>query len=175
MQLLHPYNPEWEDQFNAIRSTISQALEGLPVAIEHIGSTAVPGLAAKPIIDIDIVYDEVVPFAAIQSALEQLGYYHNGNQGIAGREVFKRSSLAQVHEVLDRISHHLYVCPANSPELRRHIMFRDALLANETARRQYQALKYEIATEAGQDRKRYAALKETRAKAFVEGLIRSYA
>lgn len=169
--LITKYNEEWVDQFNELKKLLNKALVPLAISIEHIGSTSIPHLAAKPIIDIDIVIGNNTAFDEVKRRLEKIGYYHNGNQGIADREVFKRGNTAAMHEVLDFIIHHLYVCPANSEELQKHILFRDYLIANEEARVQYQQLKYEIAATANGDRKKYAALKEAKAAHFINGII----
>jgi GrpB-like predicted nucleotidyltransferase (UPF0157 family) len=123
--LLQAYNPQWATDFLALQKLLTAALVDLPVSIEHIGSTAIPGLAAKPIIDIDIVLQEHTALDTIKSRLATIGYRHHGNQGIPGREVFKRDATTAAQEVLDSIAHHLYVCPANSEELQRHLRFRD--------------------------------------------------
>lgn len=169
--LIQAYNPQWAADFHAIQKLLRAALIDLPVSIEHIGSTAVPGLAAKPIIDMDIVMQEHKAFDTIKERLATIGYSHHGNQGIPGREVFKRAATAAVQEVLDRVAHHLYVCPANSEELRRHLRFRDYLRTHEAARMEYEQLKYAIAEEANQDRKQYAALKEIKATAFINNIL----
>lgn len=170
MSLIQPYQPQWAEQFQLIAQSLHHALAGLSIRIEHVGSTAVPGLAAKPIIDIDIVFPHIISFDSIRVKLEAAGYYHNGNQGIADRDVFKRAIA--LHPVLDSIAHHLYVCPENSLELARHLRFRDALRTSEAARLAYQAMKMEIANLANQDRKQYAALKEVKATALVEAIMR---
>jgi GrpB-like predicted nucleotidyltransferase (UPF0157 family) len=167
--LLQPYNPLWPQQFADLQNVLAAALAGRSVAFEHVGSTAVPGLAAKAIIDIDLVYDAADGFAAITAALAGLGYFHNGNQGIEGREVFKRKNSG--HPVLDAIPHHLYVCLHTCAELRRHLLFRNYLRQHALARNFYQQLKYAIAEEVGQDRKRYAAIKELKATAFVDFVV----
>ncbi|MBN8676196.1 MAG: GrpB family protein [Chitinophagales bacterium] len=169
--LIQEYNPQWASEFQAIQKIIMAALVDLPVSIEHIGSTAIPGLAAKPIIDIDIVMQEHTAFDTIKDRLATIGYNHHGNQGIPGREVFKRAPTAAVQEVLDGVAHHLYVCPANSEELQRHLRFRDYLLTHEDARIQYEQLKYAIAEEVNQDRKQYAALKEIKATVFITDIL----
>lgn len=170
--LLDPHQQHWKEDFNKIKTVLENALKGLNTSIEHIGSTAVPDLAAKAIIDIDVVFDIATDFDEIKVRLEQIGYYHNGNQGIKDREVFKRKKGNQ-HPILDSIVHHLYVCPSHSEELKRHLTFRDILIQNEAIRKEYQAIKYEIAFAANQDKKRYAQLKEARAKAFILSAIRN--
>src|SRR5574343_1740446 len=146
--LIHPYSPLWNAHFQAIKKELDLGLHGLDYTIEHVGSTAVPGLAAKPIIDIDIVFKDPAEFLPIKTALESLGYFHNGNQGFEDREVFKRAGNAQ-HEILDSIAHHLYVCSAESPALKRHLITRDYLRNNEWAKAEYQQMKYDLAEEAG--------------------------
>lgn len=168
--LIENYNTEWPLQFERIQLVLASALQGFAHTIEHVGSTSVPGLAAKPIIDIDIVYPPITKFTDIAMRLQAIGYYHNGNQGIAEREVFKRHGTGN-HPILDGIVHHLYVCPQHSKALERHIRLRDCLRNNEKARVQYEAIKYQLAAEAGQDKKRYAALKEIKANGFIDSII----
>ena len=168
--LLQPHQSHWADDFAAICATIRSVLPNDSIVIEHVGSTSVKGLAAKPIIDIDLVFYPSIFFETIQAGLEKLGYYHNGDQGIEGREVFKRKNEVEQQEVLDTIRHHLYVCAADSKELKRHLRFRDHLRANEAARREYERLKYMIAEQANQDRKVYALLKEELAGDFIDAI-----
>jgi len=169
--LLQPYKPIWAVHFTQISEILFTALNGLAVRIEHIGSTAVPLLAAKPIIDIDIVLEGEATFEEVKDRLESISYYHNGNQGIADREVFKRLVGATPNATLDGIAHHLYVCPADSAELQRHLLFRNYLRSNEAARIAYQNLKQSIAHKAQQNRKLYAALKEAEARGFIEEIV----
>jgi GrpB-like predicted nucleotidyltransferase (UPF0157 family) len=172
--LIETYNTEWVTHFNTIKAVIENALQPLPIVIEHVGSTAVPNLAAKPIIDIDIVFNATITsFSSIKSKLAIIGYYHNGNQGIVDREVFKRKLLAH-HPILDFIAHHLYVCSINSKELQKHLAFRDYLRNNEAEKNAYQTLKLTIAEAAKQDKKIYALLKETQATDFVNSIISKY-
>lgn len=168
--LIQPYSPLWIRDFENLKAALDKGLQGVRYCIEHVGSTAVPGLAAKAIIDIDIIYDEPGYFDVIKAALMQIGYYHNGNQGITDRDVFKRNGNS-THPILDTLAHHLYVCPANSKALARHLLFRNQLRKNEEARLIYQQMKYELAEKAGQDKKIYAALKEININPFVDAMI----
>ena len=170
-RLIQTYNPAWEQDFEQIKAILKATLSDQITAIEHVGSTSVPGLAAKPIIDIDLVYASPADFIGIKEQLASIGYYHNGDQGIPQREAFKRMPSNQLHPVLDRIHHHLYACPVDSKELRRHLLFRNFLRENQSAREQYQNLKYQIAEEAQQDRKVYAQMKEEQAE--IQAFIRS--
>lgn len=169
--LIQPYDPNWKNDYNKIKHLLNEALKHLDVSIEHIGSTSVPNLAAKDIIDIDISYSDNVSFDEIEKRLMTLGYFHHGNQGVLGREVFKRALYSQKHSILDAITHHLYVCHFQSKELKRHILMRDYLIRNSSAREEYQTLKCKIASEANQDKKTYAALKEIQASGFIEAVL----
>jgi GrpB-like predicted nucleotidyltransferase (UPF0157 family) len=169
--LLQNYQESWANDFKEIKKVLEEALFKRGVSIIHIGSTSIPGLAAKPVIDIDIVYGPGVDFNEVKDGLERVGYYHNGDQGIKGREVFKRGPLAIKHKLLDTIRHHLYVCPAHSVEWDRHLLFRNFLVENERERQQYQEIKRQIAEKAKQDGKKYAQLKEVEAREFIQSII----
>jgi GrpB-like predicted nucleotidyltransferase (UPF0157 family) len=168
--LIKKYTTNWIKDFNDLKAELEKGLIGIQLTIEHIGSTAVANLDAKPIIDIDIVYTIQSDYKKIQFALEQIGYYHNGNQGIEKREVFKRHNQP-TNKILDSIRHHLYVCPMDSKALERHILTRNHLQKNENARLQYQQMKYEIAEKANQDSKLYAALKELTVNPFIDTIL----
>lgn len=140
--LIKKYTPNWIENFVNSRHEIDKALNGSAYQIEHVGSTSVPNLDSKPIID--IVYKSESEFEKIKSGLIKIGYFHNGNQGIEQREVFKRSEK-QLNKILDTIKHHLYVCPYNSNEPEKHILFRDHLRKNKWARIEYESRKYELA------------------------------
>jgi GrpB-like predicted nucleotidyltransferase (UPF0157 family) len=168
--LIETYKSNWIKDFKDLKCEIENGLHGLVYTIEHIGSTSVPNLDSKPIIDIDIIYFKQPDFEKIKLGLEKTGYYHNGNQGIADREVFKRNEKL-TNKILDTIKHHLYVCPINSKALERHILSRNYLRKNEWARIKYQQMKYELAEKANQDRKAYAALKELNVNDFIDSII----
>jgi GrpB-like predicted nucleotidyltransferase (UPF0157 family) len=168
--LIEKYTSTWIKDFENIKSEIENGLHGLDFTIEHVGSTSVPNLDSKPIIDIDIIYVKHFDFEKIKSGLLKIGYYHNGNQGIEDRDVFKRNS-GLTNEILDQIKHHLYVCPVDSKALERHILSRNFLRNNDWARLKYQQMKYELAEEANQDRKKYAALKELNVNDFIDSII----
>lgn len=131
-----PYDEKWKDDFIKIRSELRAALGDLALRIEHVGSTSVEGLSAKPIIDIDVVIDEA-DFDAAAAALAGIGYEHQGDLGIAGREAFRYEGKEHLRE------HHLYVCPEDSPELKRHLAFRDYLRAHGDAVKEYGRIKEE--------------------------------
>ena len=139
-----PYDQKWQQDFLDIKNELVAALEispehgSLALAIEHVGSTSVPGLSAKQIIDIDIVAKACDVEAAIQ-ALAGIGYNHEGNLGIPGREAFGYSGKEHLRQ------HHLYLCQEDSPELKRHLAFRDYLRTHPLAVEEYSHIKLEAA------------------------------
>ena len=157
-----PYDAAWAQDFAAIRAEIEDALGDLALRIEHVGSTSVPGLSAKPIIDIDIVVRDGSALGAVISGLEAIGYRHEGDLGIAGREAFRYEGK----EPLPR--HHLYACPQDSPELKRHLAFRDYLRSQPEAVRAYSRVKEEGAALYPDDIEKYIAYKSP----FIERIYR---
>ena len=126
-----PYDESWKTAFEEIKREIENALSDLIIGIEHVGSTSVEGLSAKPCIDLDVVIKDYSVFDAVVRKLESIGYIHEGNLGIADREAFKYSDKPHL------MKHHLYVCPQYSKELHRHITFRDFLRSNPEAAKKY--------------------------------------
>jgi GrpB-like predicted nucleotidyltransferase (UPF0157 family) len=174
--ILSPYNPKWPIEFAALRAVYATALDDLVVAIEHIGSTAVPGLRAKPILDIDLVIPNYSVFPTVVKVLDLLGYSHNGDQGIFQREAFKPKTGAVPPLVaLPRawMPHHLYVCPADGAELRRHLLFRNALCVRADLRSDYETIKCSIEAKANGDWQSYAKIKENECREFIERVLRN--
>ena len=134
-----PYDEKWKQCFEQIAGEVSVVLGELALSIEHVGSTSVPGLAAKPIIDIDVVIEDESKLQAVIGALAKIGYQYEGNLGIPGREAFGYEGKTHLME------HHLYVCPKNSPELRRHLSFRNYLRGHPEAVLEYSRIKEEAA------------------------------
>ena len=132
-----PYDEAWDSEFQMIRAELECALGDLAVGIEHVGSTSVRGMSAKPCIDVDVVIESSSLLDAVIARLADIGYIHEGDLGIKDREAFKYSDKPHLR------SHHLYVCPAYSRELGRHIAFRDFLRANPTFRDMYGEVKSE--------------------------------
>ncbi|MFN0096331.1 MAG: GrpB family protein [Dehalococcoidia bacterium] len=144
------YDPAWPGWFEAIRNRVAPALEGAALAIEHVGSTSVPGLAAKPIIDIDVVVrDDDGAVAAAVAALATLGYVHRGDLGIPGREAFFAPA--------GTLAHHLYVCREGHASLRNHLVLRDYLRGHPKAAAAYGALKRRLAAAHRDDVESYIA------------------
>lgn len=133
------YDEMWPQIFLELKQQIESVIDNkYLISIEHVGSTSVDGLAAKPIIDIDIVID-MKYFEEVKNSLETLQYYHNGDQGIPGREAFKLPDEQKKKRPL----HHLYVCDRNANELTRHLAFRDYLRNHNEIRDEYGKIKKE--------------------------------
>lgn len=144
-----PYDEQWKKDFLKIRDEIQGALGELAQGIEHVGSTSVYGLSAKPVIDIDVIISGSSVLSDVVAALGRIGYQHEGDLGIAGREAFRYDGKDHLQK------HHLYVCPADSPELRRHIAFRDYLRLHPEAVAEYSRIKEEGAVLYPDDIYRY--------------------
>ena len=145
------YDPLWPQQFETLRSRIAAVLGVLAAAIEHVGSTAVPGLSAKPVIDIDILLQSASDLALVINRLSSLGYDHRGNLGIAGREAFRTPPHG--------FAHHLYVCPPGSEEYKRHLAFRNYLRTHPEDAYAYDTLKRHLADKFRADRDSYTLAK----------------
>lgn len=171
--LLHEHDPAWLVEAQALGAIYQAVLRGLLLAIEHVGSTAVPRLLAKPILDIDLVISSRDDLPAVSQQLGAIGYSHHGDQGIPGREVFKRANenVPITNPSRRWTHHHLYVCAEGAEELRRHLRFRDLLRSDADVRNEYQQLKVSIAARCGGDRKQYAALKELEGRGFFERIL----
>ena len=148
-----PYDAAWESAFEAIRAEIQTTLGDLMLGIEHVGSTSVKGMSAKPCIDIDVVIRDYSVFDAVVQKLDAIGYIHEGDLGIKDREAFKYTD--KLHLML----HHLYVCPQDSEELRRHITFRDFLRRTPGAVRKYSLVKEKAAALFPDEIEQYIAFK----------------
>jgi GrpB-like predicted nucleotidyltransferase (UPF0157 family) len=141
------YDPAWRREFETIRAHLWPAVRGLAVAVEHVGSTAVRGLAAKPVIDVDVVVPEPGAVPGAIRALHALGHRHRGDLGIGGREAFTAVSGLPAH--------HLYVVVLDSPAYRDHVDFRDHLRAHPSEADRYAAEKKRLAHLLVTDRESY--------------------
>ena len=164
------YDKNWPSDFEKIKKEIEKAIVE-PAVIEHVGSTSIPGMKAKPIIDIDVGLNNWADFEAVKKALAEIGYEHEGDRGITGRETFCRNG--KVHnEILDTIEHHLYVCSVDNTEFNRHILFRDYLRSHLETRDRYNQIKEEILAKVGvNNRAGYVQMKEEEYMDFFEDVI----
>jgi GrpB-like predicted nucleotidyltransferase (UPF0157 family) len=145
------YDPAWPAEFVRLRDRAQAVLGDVAVAIEHVGSTAVPGLPAKDLIDMVVVVESDDDVKEAISRLETIGYGARGNLGVEGREAFSWPDGEK--------RHHLYVSPTTSAELRAQLAFRDRLRSDPAVARAYVALKLELAERHGDDRLAYTDAK----------------
>lgn len=137
------YDHAWPVVFETLRAPLVVALGDVATAIEHVGSTAVPGLAAKPVIDIDVIVRVPSDVPAAMSQLMALGYQHRGQLGVEGREAFRAPGGLPPH--------HLYLCVEGNLALTNHLAVRDYLRARPDRAAEYGALKKHLAATFPQD------------------------
>jgi len=133
--VVEPHNTRWAAMFNRASTEIHQALGPNVTTVHHIGSTAIPTIYAKPIIDILVEVASIAVVDAHSRAMEALGYEAMGEFGIPGRRYFRRDDDRGVR------THHAHTFEAGSLEIDRHLAFRDFLLENPTWAQQYSELK----------------------------------
>ena len=138
--VVESYNPKWATRFESLKAQLWPLIQEWAISIDHVGSTSVPGLAAKPIIDMDIVVEDAKRLQYVIRALELIGYVHRGNMGIEGREAFRVPN--------DSIKHNLYACTKDCTALKNHLFLRDHLRANEQSRNEYGNIKRRLASAA---------------------------
>jgi GrpB-like predicted nucleotidyltransferase (UPF0157 family) len=153
------HDPAWPALFERLAAPLRAAVADLGGVVEHVGSTAVPGLAAKPIVDIDVVLGAADDVPAATERLRRLGYVYQGDKGIPGREAFLWPPGAPVH--------HLYVVVAGTAPHRAHVRFRDLLRERPDVADAYAALKRRLAEQHVADRLGYTEAKT----AFIEAAL----
>ncbi|WP_026883509.1 GrpB family protein [Clostridium akagii] len=135
------HDSSWSHEFEKIKVHLEKTLKNIIIGIEHVGSTSIEGLAAKPIIDLDIIIESYDNFEEVKSRLEDLGYYYEGDLGIKNRQAFaydeKQKNMF--------MTHHLYVCPKYSEELKRHIAFRNYMKIHKEDVAKYSKVKLQAA------------------------------
>ena len=159
--VVEPYDPAWPVEFARIRDWLWPQVCDLALDIVHVGSTSVPGLAAKPIVDFAIVMESYAVFPALQARLEALGYEHEGDLELPAREAFKGGPAGFM-------VYHMYVCPQDGTEYLRWLLFRDWLREHDEDRDAYAELKRELAKRYPHDIDAYIAGKH----ALIEKIIR---
>lgn len=148
-----PYDRAWKSDFEKIKREIENAIGDSIIGIEHVGSTSVEGMSAKPCIDLDVVIKDYSVFDTVVRELERIGYVHEGNLGIKDREAFGYTDKPHLQV------HHLYVCPQDSEELHRHVTFREFLKSNPQAVKKYSSVKETAAQLFPDDIEKYMAFK----------------
>jgi GrpB-like predicted nucleotidyltransferase (UPF0157 family) len=148
--VVEDYDPAWVDRFAAVRASLEAALGGLITGVEHIGSTAVPGLSAKPIIDVDLLIDDTSDESRYLPALERIGFR------LVLREPWWHGHRMLVSATADV---NLHVWPSRAPEPIRHLLFRDWLRTHPADRELYAATKRRLATDTAEQPRDYSLAK----------------
>jgi GrpB-like predicted nucleotidyltransferase (UPF0157 family) len=158
------YNPDWKKWFTYLKYKIWPHISDIAIDIIHVGSTSIKGMSSKPIIDMDIVIDNLDCLPKLKNRLKNIGYSHIGDLGIKNREVFN-------NEYPDIFPHHLYVCLQGSLPLKNHILVKKHLNENSEAFREYNDLKINLAN-SGLTREQYTRSKTSLITSFLiaEGL-----
>jgi GrpB-like predicted nucleotidyltransferase (UPF0157 family) len=146
VQLLD-YDPEWPRSFQKIKGRIWPSVREVAVAIEHVGSTSIPGMIAKPVIDVDVVIASPSDLHLLISRLGTLGYLHRGNLGVEDRDAFRAPEGDPPQ--------HLYVCLQNTLALRNHLAVRDYLRTHPSEAVAYSTLKRRLVGQFPSDKERY--------------------
>jgi GrpB-like predicted nucleotidyltransferase (UPF0157 family) len=142
------HDPSWAGLYEQERDRLNGVFDGRVVAIEHIGSTSVPDLCAKPIVDVLVGLEELELTDEQIAAMEELGYEYLGEHGLPGRLFFRK----------DPRTHHVHVVQHGGEHWERQIVFRDTLRSNPEERRRYDEFKRRLAAE-GHPREAYTELK----------------
>ena len=153
------YDPEWPRTFERIRAHAWPAVRHAAMSIEHVGSTSVPGLRAKPVIDACIVVASRRDIPHVVKGLTKVGYLHRGDLGVPGREAFKQPAALP--------KHHLYASHRGSLNLKNQLGLRDYLRANPDAALEYGNLKATLARRFPEDIDSYIAGKTE----FILGIL----
>lgn len=140
--IVESYNPKWKEEFNKAKAFYEKLLEDVNIKIEHVGSTSIEGLSAKPILDIDIIVQNEEDCKKVIKLLESMGYKHIGNLGVEGREMLKYNPN---NPKINWMEHHLYVCMQGSENLINHLLLREHLRNNKESVKLYGKLKMELA------------------------------
>ncbi len=148
-----PYDPNWKKAYEKEKEALVDNLGELIYKIHHIGSTSIKGLAAKPIIDILLEVQSLTTLDNASSAFQSLGYEIMGEFGIKGRRYYRKGDANRTHQV------HAY--EAGDANVKRHIAFRDYLVANPAVMHKYEKLKIRLANEYGNDIERYCDGKDS--------------
>ena len=144
-----PHDPNWRQEFRQEAGRISAAAGSNAVAVHHVGSTAIPGIYAKPVIDLLLVIQDLAALDEKQLEMEALGYEARGEYGIAGRRFFRRDDKHG-----DR-THQVHAFEDGSPQIARHLAFRDYMIAHPETAQEYSDLKRELAAKHPEDIEAY--------------------
>ncbi len=141
------YDPSWPERFESEKKRLVDTLGSIVIEVHHIGSTAVPGLVAKPIIDILIEVQDLTALDACNGEMEAIGYTVKGEFGIPGRRYFQKGGSDRTHQV--------HAFTRHDDNVIRHIAFRDYLLSFPAIAEEYAVLKKRVAKQCNDDIEKY--------------------
>ena len=144
-----PHNPQWRDAFEAEAVKVATALGKNFVAIHHIGSTAIPNIYAKAVIDLLVEVRNIAAVDGQTTEMVSLGYEVMGEYGISGRRYFRKNNQEGIR------THHIHAFEASSAEVERHLAFRDYMIAHTGEAERYSELKRKLAEEHSQSLDEY--------------------
>lgn len=167
-----PHDPDWKRQYAHEAESITGALTSISVRLQHIGSTAIPNIDAKPIIDILMEVDDLGALDSLSPAIERLGYEVMGEFGIPERRYFRKNDAAGTR------THQIHAFQTGSPGAVRHLVFRDYMIAHPEAALAYSTLKQSLARQHPDDFEAYmdgkdAFIKEHEARAIAWERLRT--
>lgn len=139
--IIESYNEEWVEQYKQAERLLTSIFKNQVVDIQHIGSTAIAGLSAKPTIDILVVVKNINDIDLLNDTMKNYGFIANGENGIEGRRYFYKT-LPQNSYVQ---THHIHVYQTGNPKYKEELLFRDYLRIDNVAMREYEALKVTLA------------------------------
>lgn len=148
--MLQEYNPEWKKFFDIERKMLLGEFPDVFLEISHGGSTSVPGMKAKPIIDMFVAVSDLDDYKKVKSDLEALGYEYRGEEGVPGRQLFVKGDER-------RRTHHLQLTTKNNDQWKNHILLREYYIKHPQVMREYVALKEELASKYSNDRGSYSS------------------
>jgi GrpB-like predicted nucleotidyltransferase (UPF0157 family) len=144
-----PHDPQWLDAFESEAKQVAAALDKNVVAVHHIGSTAIPNVYAKPVIDLLVEVRDITEVDGQNSAMESLGYEVMGEYGIRSRRYFRKDNQEGIR------THNIHAFAAGSAEAQRHLAFRDYMIAHPEEAQRYSELKRKLAEQHSQSMDAY--------------------
>ena len=155
-----PYNHQWPQMFEDEASKIKTIMNEIMVEIDHIGSTSIPGMSAKPVIDILVEVNSIEKVDSYNQEMMDLGYDPKGENGIPNRRYFSKGG--------DNRTHHVHIFQSGNPEIARHLQFRDYLTAHPEDANLYSELKQSLAKQYPADIEQYILGKDKLVKELDE-------
>ena len=139
--IIKPYNSEWKTDYIRTEQILKKVFGDLLVDVQHIGSTSIEGLSAKPTIDVLVIVKDITHVDELNKDMSKYGFIAKGEHGISGRRYFYK--IQECNQFID--THHIHVYQVNNPKYQEELLFRDYLRISEDARKEYEKLKTELA------------------------------